>query len=179
MNVNDPGGTVSVRPHTRQRPGAQYGGIMSLPMRQQLGMRGITPPGPAPGSHPMPMQTQGAYPGVVMQGNQPTLGAYHQRGALPPGSDPMVVQARRQQDVAYARTRLAQLQRVVSLLSPDLQQQLAAGQRNVDPAAAWRAISGAFANYSRQQGFNDPRYFLQNYLPQQLNAQGRSAAGGV
>ena len=179
-----PGGVqyTKVKPHRRRmpNPAAATGGFNygSLPMAQQLGAAGI-PQAPMRRGAAKPVAGPGPGGNVVMQGGQPTLGAYHTAGALPANADPSIRSARHNADLQYARARLAQLQRVVSLLPPELQQQLAASQRQIDPAAAWRAISGSFANYSRSQGFQDPRYYLQNYLPEQLRGQGRAPTGGV
>jgi len=152
-------------------------GLDTPPPPQRRAPRALPQQGPGFGGGP---------PNVVMQGGQPTLGAYHthQYGQLPPGSDPSIVAARQaqihQQAVAYAKLRLQQMRAIASMLPPQLQQQLAAAQGpNVDAAAAWRAISGAFANTSKQAGFTDPRYYLLRYLPEQMRGQGRSATGGV
>jgi len=165
---------VRVRPHVRRMPtpgqGYAPGGVA------YGGAGGYGPSMGSPPPRPQPMHTRGPTPTVVMQGGQPTLGGYasgdRQYQGIPGkgASD-----ARQAAAIRYAQARLAQLQRVVSLLPQDLQEQLAASRRSVDPAAAWRGISGAFSNYSQQQGFNDPRYYLLNYLPEILRSQ--NAAG--
>jgi len=110
---------------------------------------------------------------VVMVGNQPTMGRYNrgpgaaQVAAMSP-EDQAAYHARA---LAYARARLQQLQSVASLLNPNLQTMLQQQQNPVDPAAAWRAISGAFAAQSRQAGYQDPRFYLRHVLPQILAAQ--------
>jgi hypothetical protein len=149
--------------------------------------------GGVPGVYPIPRKPRQTsnIPRVVMQGGQPTMGAYgmHDYGQpLPAGTDPMVVAARQnqihRQAVAYARARLAQMRAVAAALPPDLQQQLAGTQgANVDPAAAWRAISGAFAQTSRQAGYVDPRYYLLRVLPEIMRSRAAQAAnpmqGGI
>lgn len=98
---------------------------------------------------------------------QPTMGAYQQpvqAGAVAQMDPAMQAQMHARAN-AYARARLMQLQKVALQLPPELQAQLGQAQQNVDPAAAWRGISGAFANLSRQQGYQDPRYYLRYILP--------------
>lgn len=73
------------------------------------------------------------------------------------GDPAAIMHARAQQ---YAQHRLAQLQALAPQLSPELQAMMG-GQSQLDPAAAWRAISGAFATFARGQGYTDPRQMLQ------------------
>ena len=61
---------------------------------------------------------------------------------------------------AYAQHRLAQLRAIAPMLTPEIQTFLG-NQGNLDPAAAWRGISGAFAQAAHQQGYQDPRMMLQ------------------
>lgn len=60
---------------------------------------------------------------------------------------------------AYANQRLAQLRRIAPQLSPELQGMLG-NPSGLDPAAAWRAISGAFTQYANDMGYADPRQLL-------------------
>lgn len=65
----------------------------------------------------------------------------------------------------YAGKRLGQFGRVASLLGGDFQQ--AFDQRDQsDPAAAYRGLSGLFAQQSQAQGIADPRELLKRLLMQ-------------
>lgn len=120
-----------------------------------------------------------------MVGDQPTLGAYRRppQAAQVAAMDPAMQAVMRARALAYARARLSQLQKVAGLLNPEVQGLLQQNQNPVDPAAAWRAISGAFASQSRQAGYQDPRYYLTRVLPEiirQHQAQGANPLqGGV
>jgi hypothetical protein len=124
-------------------------------------------------------------PPVVVQGGQQTLGAYQKpsQAAQIAQMDPAMQAQMKARAAAYARARLAQMQRVISQLPPEMQAQLTQAQGGVDPAAAWRAISGSFANLSRQKGYQDPRYYLRYVLPELMRAQAAQGAnpnqGGV
>jgi hypothetical protein len=116
---------------------------------------------------------------VVMQGGQPTLGAYHMHDygpALPAGTDPAILAARQaqmhRQAQAYALQRFRQMQRISSQLSPELQAALHTAMAGPDAAAGWRGFSGQFAQASRAAGYNDPRYWLQRVLPAAVAAAG-------
>lgn len=155
---------------------------------------GVTyaPPGQGPAVVAPPVQprvqrpapgTTAAMPPIVMQGGQPTLGAYSHGGNTGQITDPAALAEAHAAAAKYARTRFAQMQKIAAMLPPEMQQQLAAAQRGVDPAAAWRQISGAFAQLSKTQGYQDPRYFLRYVLPEQLRQQQATGAnprqGGV
>lgn len=169
------GGTMHVvQPHSRshpnaaargQAPGGNYGYNTGGPMNVQPNM--------PPGYDTPQMQGAQAPPPVVMQGGQQTLGGYQQpaQAAAIAGMDPAAQAAVRARANAYARARMKQMQRVASVLPPELQKQLASSQRQIDPAAAWRAISGAFAAQSKQAGYQDPRYYLRYVLPALLQNQ--------
>ena len=119
-------------------------------------------------------------PPVVMQNGVPTMGGYEHGDARYygiPGREAAL--ARQQAARRYALQRLAQMRRVMSVLPPQLQQQFAAAGANADPAAAWRAFSGAFAAQSRAAGYADPRYYLARVLPEIMRAQAVQRTGGV
>ena len=60
--------------------------------------------------------------------------------------------------MSFANRRLAALRRLAAT-NPEIMALLGQGQ-GLDPAAAWRTISGGFANYAREQGIPDPRTLL-------------------
>ncbi len=64
----------------------------------------------------------------------------------------------------YGAMRMQQLQQVQGQLPPELVAQMQ-GLPSADPAAAWRAISGAFTQQAAGQGYQDPRLYL-NWLLQ-------------
>lgn len=115
----------------------------------------------------------------------PTMGAYAQppQGSLAqiPQGDGQMQQIARQQQTAYAAGRLKQLGRVMQALPPELQATFAQ-QTSVpgyDPAAAWRAVSGAFAKFAMDKFHTDPRWVLQHGLPSMLAHQERGTIQGV
>jgi hypothetical protein len=96
--------------------------------------------------------------------------AFPEKGT--PEYDPALAQAQEQakaviakQANAYATQRLNQLQGVLDYLPPELKQAVQ-GVSMVDPAAAWRSLSGGFSSASQAAGFQDPRMWLR-YLQMQ------------
>jgi hypothetical protein len=59
----------------------------------------------------------------------------------------------------YGAMRMAQLHQIQGQLPPELQQQLGM-LPETDPAAAWRAISGAFTEQAAASGYQDPRLYI-------------------
>lgn len=59
----------------------------------------------------------------------------------------------------YGQMRMNQLQQVQNQLPPELVEQIQ-GLPTADPAAAWRAISGAFTQQAAGAGYQDPRLYL-------------------
>jgi len=146
-------------------------GGMPVPRRRrgipQLGAYGLDvppPPRPVRQATPTPSGMYASRPPVVYQGGQPTLGAYQHPGNMG-ALDPYMAGQAHAAAVRYAQARFAQMRAVLSALPPDLQAQVLAERGAADPAAAWRAYSGNFANASRAAGYQDPRYYLRYILP--------------
>lgn len=59
----------------------------------------------------------------------------------------------------YGQMRMNQMQQVQNQLPPELVAQIQ-GLPTADPAAAWRAISGAFTQQAAHAGYQDPRLYL-------------------
>lgn len=90
-----------------------------------------------------------------------------QYGFEGPERDSFAQYKRQQAASKYGLGRMNQLRRVARLMSPEMQalinQNSAPG---VDPAAAWRNVSGMFSAAAAQGGYNDPRLYLQQLLGQ-------------
>lgn len=116
----------------------------------------------APNQAPSPFAPQAAPPVPVPYVN-PTARIAQQAAGLQAMGIPQGIQqgVMAQQASNYAQRRLAQLRRIAFQLPPELQAMLANPQQ-LDPAAAWRQISGMFGDYARQQGVADPRQMLVN-----------------
>lgn len=84
---------------------------------------------------------------------------------------------KRQQAAArYGQSRMNQLRQVARLMSPEMQALINQNnQPGVDPAAAWRNVSGAFSSAANQGGYADPRLYLQQLLGQSQMRGGRIA----
>ena len=69
----------------------------------------------------------------------------------------------RERQGKYAKRRLSQFQKIAALLGGDFQQAVE-GQDMNDPLAAFKNLSGMFANASKERGVQDPRMLLQQLL---------------
>jgi hypothetical protein len=123
---------------------------------------------PMPYTNPTQQQQQ-----IYHQAGGPMTGPGYAGGDLSPTSpeyDPALAVAHEQAKQAvqaaaarYGTMRMNQLQNVQNFLPPELQQQVQ-GVSMVDPAAAWRSVSGAFTQAAMAAGFQDPRLYLTSLL---------------
>lgn len=143
------------------------GTILPLRRQQRPDPRAMRVPEPHPGGAPTapnqapsPFTPQAAPPAPYVN---PSARIAQQMAGLQQMGIPQGVQqgAVAQQASNYAQRRLAQLRRIAFQLPPELQAQLAQAD-GLDPAEAWRQISGSFANFARGQGVADPRQMLVN-----------------
>ena len=74
---------------------------------------------------------------------------------------------------SYAQKRLGQFSQIADMLGGDFAKQFHS-QDMSDPAAAYRALSGGFAQASQGKGIQDPRVLLQQLL-MQSHGQGGQA----
>lgn len=116
------------------------------------------PAGPPPASV-SPYVPQAAPPSVAYEDPTARTQAIASRLAGQ-GLPPAAVQANlHNQAEVFARRRMHQMQNIAQSLPPELQA-LLAQQQGIDPAQAWRAISGAFSQYAQGRGYADPRQLL-------------------
>jgi hypothetical protein len=146
--------------------------FMGTPMTQAPRSQASRPPDrgpvrqmPPPISYQNPTQRQqGLMTQAAQQGAQLARSQGFQKGQ--PEYDATMAH---QQEIAkqhlaqaasrYGQMRMNQLQQVQNQLPPELVQQIQ-GLPTADPAAAWRAISGAFTQQASQSGYQDPRLYL-------------------